>query len=322
MDETIQQPITDNPEPIDVPEPEQPEEQEPQFQEPEPPEAPEQPEQEPEISLNEEGELNFREDFFDTKKPETPPAQETPPATYSDDELENTPYEQWDINRLSGDVKKYIPYVQRQIQKRQALEQFQQRANTPPPLIEQPQTLSPRDLAAEAQRIAVQKLNLTDPEDFDSYDPEHQAAYSMALQEVQGRYNYQQARYSQQLQEYQALNTFNTRLLQQKDFPEFKTWFDNQLRQKGITGQQVNAGFEKHIKEGGNFRDIQNVIAKWYQDYRSDKAKKVQPKAPKAPYLESSYGAGDATGRNVDLKSVRDLDTDGIANFLMKNGYV
>ena len=330
MDEqTTQQAIT-NPEPTSIPEPSEPEIQEPTQPEPQvQPEA----EPEPEISLSEDGELKFRDDFFgevEPEKPSEPELQETPPAPpdYTEDELLNTPYEQWEPNRIKGDVKKYIPIVQQQIARRRAaaeMQQMQERANEAPPLIQQPKDLTPKDLANEAQQLAVQKLNLENGEDFDSYDPEHQAAYNIALQEIQERYNAERVNYIRQVQEYQSLNNFNMALTQQADFPAFRNWFDMQLRQRGITGEQINARFQEHVKNGGRYSDIQGAIAKWYQDFRNFKSQQVAPKptkAPKAPYLESSYGAGDATGKNINFRNLGELDDEGVANFLMKNGYV
>ena len=174
----------------------------------------------------------------------------------------------------------------------------------------------------------METLGIQEADDFDMYDPEHQAAYNMALQDFQNQNNAQRARYARQVQEFQDLTRFNISFTTQPDFPEFQKWFDAKLTERGITGQQVNAGFEKYIREqNGNFSDIQLVISKWYQDFKAATKPKPTPKtapkkAPQAPYLESSYGVSDAVEREVDVRNVGEMDTDGVAKFLMKNGYV
>ena len=103
------------------PEPENIEPREPDFTEPQPPELPELKE---DWGITEDGEVNFNDNylgeveksFFPERTPEEPAEDASPeqvqaqPKYYTPEELANTPYEQWDINRLNGDIKKFCAY--------------------------------------------------------------------------------------------------------------------------------------------------------------------------------------------------------------------
>ena len=94
-----------------------------------------------ELSVNKEGELEFSDEYLGESEKsffgerqlnnnlEPEPKQ---PQYYSDEELNNTPYEQWDINRLNGDIRKFAPIVQQQIARRQAQYQANQAMNYTP----------------------------------------------------------------------------------------------------------------------------------------------------------------------------------------------
>ena len=313
-EQTIQQP-TVNSEP----------ETQPDYQEPAQGQESSVAEQEPEISIDEDGEVNFRKDFFGDLKdePEPEPQPSAPePNYYSDDELMNTPYEQWDINRLNGDIKKFVPIVQKQIAQRNAVQQISEKSSMPP-YIAQPKDLDAKELQAEAQKLAIKNLGLDSEEEFDSYDPEHRAAYELAMQETVEKRQAAVTNYQKQALEYQDLQKFNISLINKPDFQEFSNWYMERLREKKLTPQQIELGFVEYIQKGGSFKDLQGVIANWYKDFQASRTHQPQkPKVSRPPVLENSLGAVDEGQRAVNFKNVGEMDTDGVAKFLMNNGYV
>ena len=82
------------------------------------PEAP-QPElpKDSEIGVNEDGELTISDDFFSEA---SEAKDEQPEQSLSDDYFRDTPFEQWDESKLTGDVTKFLPYVKEQLARRQA----------------------------------------------------------------------------------------------------------------------------------------------------------------------------------------------------------
>ncbi len=83
----------------------------------------------------------------------------------------NTPFEQWQPDRLNGDIKKFVPIVQQQMQRRQLQNQVAQKAQQVPEFLQyQPQQYTPKELSDEAQQLACERLGLDDPDDFDEYE--------------------------------------------------------------------------------------------------------------------------------------------------------
>ena len=80
--------------------------------------------------VNKDGEVEFSEEYLGEveqnlfpERTQDEPVEDTEPAQsryYTKEELANTPYEQWDINRLNGNVRDFVPIVQQQLAARQA----------------------------------------------------------------------------------------------------------------------------------------------------------------------------------------------------------
>ena len=305
------------------------------YSDPEPPEEPEsldddtdlvepaEPDSdgEADVRINDDGEVEFSDEFLGY---EEQPKQPEKPARYTDDELKNTPFEQWDINRLEGDIKDYVPIVRDQMLRRQMQQQIAQRPENPLQA-NIPKPYTPSELAEAAQKLACEKLGLDDPDDFDVYEGEHQAALKLAMDELSQQRNTEVAQYQRAAKDYQDLQKFNTELVKQPDYMEFDRWLGGKMQEAKVTPQQVEAGFQEYLRtSGGDYRGVQGVIASWYKEFRQERGKSSvnRPKSQKPPVLEGTNGRDYTGRRQVNLERFGELDMDGQAETLMKLGLV
>ncbi len=306
---------------------------EPEFSEPQPSdEAPE--ELNTDWGISHDGEVEFSDEYlgeieeklFPERTPdeqsEVPEGEQTQSKYYTPEELANTPYEQWDVNRLHGNVKDYVPIVQQQIAARQAqaLAAQRQAQNQLSNYIQAPVQYTPKELADAAQALAVQKLGLDDPDDFDEYEGEHRAALNLAMQELSSQRQAEVANYYRASGEYQQLQNFNRQLEAQPDFKEFYSWYENKLKAKNLTPQQVNQGLWNYAQNNGyRFGEIAGIMGSWYREFQQTKAR---PRANRPPTLESSRGSSYDGAGSVNLRNFGDMDLDRQARALMKMGVV
>ncbi len=276
------------------------------------------PETPTEVAINNDGDIEFSDEFFDNIMDDTPEA----PPLYTQDELRQTPFEQWDVNRLEGDVRDFVPLVREQMQRRQMELSMAQRPTTPP-MFNAPQQYTPKELAEDAQKLACEKLGLDDPDDFDEYESEHRAALNLAMQELSNRRNAEVAAYQQVANDYRNLQDFNAALIRQPDYAEFDRWFSGKLREAKVTPAQVDAGFMEYIRRsGGDFRGIQGVLSNWYQEFRSERGYPNVGRSNRPPVLEGTGGSGYEGRRRMDMRGFGNLDPDGQARALMQMGIV
>ena len=142
MDEQMMpEPSPQIPETSSIPEPEY-------NPEPEPLEdydAPPMPDGKPsEIALDDEGEVKFSEDFFEGGTENQPDLEK--PRYYTQEELINTPYEQWQFDRMPEELRDYARIVGSQLQARRAQQQIQQRPSNPPEF-NPPRSYTPKELS-------------------------------------------------------------------------------------------------------------------------------------------------------------------------------
>lgn len=275
-------------------------------------------ETEPEVGVTEDGEVNFRDDFFGDVKDE--PEAEAP-KYYTAEELTDTPYEEWDIERLPEDVRRYADIVRSQMVARQAQAQRPQRPTTPPGY-EAPHEYTPKELAEDAQKLAVQKLGLTDADEFDDYEPEHRAALNMAMQElVQKDYAARQT-YARVTREYQDLQRFNDEMTRRPDWLEFDRWFAGRMKAENLTPEQVNAALSAAVNSngGGNWSAVQKAMTQWYREFQAGK-QSGRGRAQRPPALESTSSGYEGRG-SINLRDFGDMDMDRQAQALMKLGIV
>ncbi|MBQ7215555.1 MAG: hypothetical protein IJS39_06185 [Synergistaceae bacterium] len=269
------------------------------------------------ISLNPDGEIEFSDEYFDTMSgDDTPPA----PKLYTQEELQATPFEQWEPDRLEGDVRDYIPIVRDQMMRRQMEQQLSMRPSTPP-VDNAPRQYTPAELAEAAQKLACEKLGLDDPDDFDEYESEHQAALNIAMQELSQQRNAEVAQYQRVARDYQDLQRFNAELVRRPDYAEFDRWFSGKLQEAGVTAQQVNAGLQEYARRsGGDYGALRGVIAGWYQEFQQERSARVRGSRP--PVLESPRGTNYEGRRSMDMRKFGSLDPDAQAAALMRMGIV
>ena len=272
------------------------------------------------VTLTTDGDLEFKDEFFDNFGDNDP----VTPKPYNQDELRATPFEYWDVNRLEGDIRDYVPIVREQMMRRQMEQQLSMRPETPP--IDAPQQYTPSELAEAAQELACEKLGLDDPDDFDEYESEHQAALNLAMQELAQQRNAEIAQYQRVSQGYQNLQNFNASLVRQPDYPEFDRWFSGKLQEAGVTAQQVEAGLQEYARRsGGDYNSLQGVIAGWYQEFKQERSGRNSPpirRASRPPVLESPRGNSYEGRRTMDMRKFGTLDEDAQAQALMRMGIV
>ena len=294
------------------------------YTEPDAPEAPEADYSEPvlsgdgNIALNPDGELEFSDEYFDNIGDDTPPL----PKMYTQEELQATPFEQWEPDRLEGDVRDYIPIVRDQMMRRQMEQQLSMRPSTPP-IENAPRQYTPAELAQAAQQLACEKLGLDDPDDFDEYESEHQAALNIAMQELSQQRNAEVAQYQRVARDYQDLQRFNAELVRRPDYAEFDRWFSGKLQEAGVTAQQVNAGLQEYARRsGGDYGALRGVIAGWYQEFQQERGAGMPVRRNRPPVLESPRGTNYEGRRSMDMRKFGSLDPDAQAAALMRMGIV
>lgn len=286
---------------------------------------------EPEVSIDGNGEVQFRDDFFGDVKEE--PESEQPfsqpaPQYYTDEELKATPYEEWDIGRLPEQLRGYADIVRTQLEQRRNQQQAQARIEQMPevpPGYAVPHQYTPKELADEAQKLAIQKLGLSDAEDFDDYEPEHRAALQMAMNEIAQKDYANRQEYARVSKEYQDLQRFNAEVLRRPDYAEFNRWFDSQMKAEGLTLQQVNEALQRAVDagRGNNWQAVQNAVTQWYGEFLAWKQRARQPvqRRQTPPVLEST-SSGYEGNRSVNLRDFGELDMESQAQALMKMGIV
>ena len=276
------------------------------------------------------GDLKFGEEFFGDLKDSADEAPAGPktdaPKWYTDDELKSTPFEQWDISRLNGDVGKYARIVQEQYRQRNVQRQVQavQEAPMPPEIVEVKQ-YTPKELADESLKLACEKLGLEDADDFDQYEGEHRAAYELASQELLQKRNAEIAGYQQALQGWEYNKRFQAELARQPDIKEFDEWCRKTIQDSGYTLEQVQAGLNRRVHEaGGNYGVIAQIIGGWYNEFRQKKAQSApKPRRESSPaVLEGSQGSGYGGMRRVNARDFGSMTPDEQAQALIKMGVV
>ena len=287
--------------------------------------------------LAKDGNVEFGKDFFGNVHENT----SKEPEYYTDEELRNTPYEQWDERRLNGDIHKFSPIVREQLQRRNTQARAQTLQNIPlPDDIREVKPYTPQELSQEALQLASEKLGLEDPEDFDDYEPEHRAAMQLAMNELMEKRNADVQGYQRGQSEWGQLQKFNSDLYQRPDFEDFNNWYMGKLQEAGVTAEQVNAGLYQYARRNGNrFSVIPQIIGTWYMEYQKERGggrsprgqngagyngmpARSQRRASRPPVLESTRGNDYGGYRRMNMREFSDMDNDEQASALMRMGIV
>lgn len=295
------------------------------------PPDPETPEVEPDIAPDgvkvSDGEIEFGEKFFGEEKDRPEGQPETPsPNWYTDEELRETPFEQWDISRLNGDVGKYAREMQEQLQRRSAQRHAQAIQEAPlPPEIQEVKQYTPKELADASLKLACEKLGIEDPDDFDAYEGEHRAAYELASQELIQKRNAEISGYQQAVNGWQYNQRFQAELASQPDINEFRAWVMGECQKAGVTLEQLNAGLSQRVRENGNnYGVIPETIKGWYNEFRQKKAQKTPKNNRMKPpaVLEGSHGSSYGGMRRIEARDFGSMTPDEQADTLIKMGVV
>ena len=286
----------------------------------------------PEVSLTEDGELNFSDDFFgdiqDTPENENKEVNSpsvSAPSYYTDDDLQNIPYEQWEEARMPEEVKRYAKFLNAQTLARQQAQQRIQQIPSTPPNLQEPKQYTAKELNQEAISLAAKNLGLKSADDIDEYDSEHRTAVDMARQELMQKRNADIASYQQKSSEWQDFQKFNIELLGRPDFRTFDQWFINECKVRGTTPEQVQAGlFQIANNSDGGYKEVQRIVSGWYNIFKNSNVppKKATQRVKTPPILESSRGGNFEGRKSVNLKTFGELDDDAQARALIDMGIV
>ena len=306
------------------------------------------------IAIDDDGELEFGSKFFDTFRedfesrqekeeeqeggpaPETPAA--TPPTFYTADELKGFgSIDEIDPARFPEAMQPYIPVIRDYVLSLQRqVELLRSIRNAPQPQTQAPQAPKPmehKEIAALARKVAAERLGVK-PENIDTYDAEHVAALSVAVQEVTARNRAEVAAWQGQAQAQQELQRFAVDLASQPDFQQFDTWVTNRLASAGMSADQLLV----YAQQTGDLAGIQRAVAEMYREWKRQGAQQAPQGAqshsrpvqqlkqqgampPKVPIVESANGAAQVR-KTVDLRGFGDMDEDAQARALIEMGVV
>lgn len=300
---------------------------------------------EPEISITTDGQVQFGKDFFGDIQNEpvnnnsdatqtatttnTTTHTQTTPNYYTDEELQNTPYEQWDMARMPEEVRRYATALnkQREIQIRQ--QQIQQTSQNLPDFLVQPKQYTPKELNEEARALAIKKLGLENADEFDDYEGEHRAAVDVARQELLLKRADEIANYQRQRGEFEQLQQFNANFVAQPDYNDFQKWYFNEVQSKNITHGQVLTELT-NLAQNQGCRAVQAFWGDVYKRFQSEKLRNAQnvqapaqrTRAKMPPTLESSRGGSYDGRKNINFRDFGELDDDAQAQALIDMGIV
>ena len=277
------------------------------------------------VRLNEDGNIEFGSEFFGDM-PDSAEEEPKAPQYYTDDELSQIPFQQWDLSRLNGNipVSHYVPIVQSQLQRAQAYRQSQTWENRPLPSgITEPKAYTPKELNEAALKLACEKLGLDDAEDFDSYENEHKAAYELAANELIQRRNAEMSGYKSVLQSWNANNRYQAELTQRADFPEFQQWYVKECQRAGYTPEQVEAALNEAVKQNGNnFGLVQQTVEGWYQTFLAQKGTpKPIGKYPRYDAQTSRYPRYESGGGAMNAPRMRRVSMPPVLESTRGNNY-
>lgn len=294
------------------------------------------------VALDDDGELQFGDKFFDTYREDFGAPQDgqeagqaqnpvaTPPAFYTADELKSfDSIDQIDPARFPEAMQPYLPVIrdyvlalQRQVGLLRSMEASR---SAPRPQAQAPHPMEHKEIAALARKVAAERLGVK-PEDLDAYDSEHVAALSLAVQEVAARNKAEVAAWQGQVQAQQDLQRFAVDLASQPDFQQFDTWVTGRLASAGMSADQLLL----YVQQTGDLAGVQRAVAEMYREWKLQGAQAPQgaqqprPQGavpPKVPVVESANGAAQVR-KTVDLRGFGDMDDDSQARALIEMGLV
>lgn len=284
---------------------------------------------EPEISLDKSGELNVKDEFWGSVKggneealsdtPQNiPHAPQAPQNTgYTDDELRNTPFEQWDEAKITGDVSRYIPFFKEQLARRRAQVNFvAQQAMYQQQTPQAPQPYTAKELSSAAEKLARERLKLDADDELDMYEPEHFAAMSQATAELQAQRQNEIAKVQRETYAQTQFGGFCADLTARSDFNDFDKWITGVLAQNGKTPDML----AQYVHNTGDYNGAQRTLSAWYQAYQTSK-RQTPPTSARVPTVENAGNAVNTGVRRLDLRNLRDMNDEEQTQAFIDSGF-
>ena len=296
------------------------------------------------VSLGDDGELVFSDDFFEEFEPEkTEKTEETQEPAKADEPSYYSPAEMadafaagnLDVERLRPDVREYYTTI---MERQRAAEEVRQPVQQQPvqQMPQPPQVVDMGKLREAAKKVAAQ-VYLKIPEgEFDEFDPAHAQAQNLAMLEIRDRaleMHRQEAARQQEVYRLQGeaqRKQDDIRAMYgefQKDNPDlgqidayFAEWRGGLPAREA---EDVDAAIQS-----GELAKVRLVVSRLIGDYRKAKGggstepvKKEAPKAP--PKVESSAGGTDKEDAGVmDIAGLGEMTAEEQVEALLKLGIV
>ncbi len=294
-----------------------------------------------EITLDETGELNIPEDFWDDGDPasETKPEPEKPaeptepappaPTPYTKEELAEAFADgKVDAAKVPPELKEWYEAIEAAGQRRREAQQ-----QTPPPVQPVPQQQpQPQQTPAEryklardaAKQIAARNYLGIEAGEIDEFNPQHAAAINQAMQDIRDvavQMQQQQAAARQKLGEFDAMyREFHAKEpeMERINSEFFPRWLENLPKKEADAVERIIAG--------GDIGKVRQLLDRVVADYKKGRAP-TTPATPPAPVrtpppVVSTRGAepDDKPGM-VDVSKLGDMTPDEQAEFLLKHKF-
>ena len=275
---------------------------------------------------------------------EVKPTAET--GFYSPEELNATPLDAIDEARLPESAREYLPIVRQNMAiARQTIAALQQQnamlvqqlqgassmQTTPQAQSAAPAKPDFKTLASQAAKLAKERLGLAEDDDLDmTYDPEHAAAFHMAMREIADG---QRNAAAQQQQEAAAAQTarnewdmYVTQFAARPDFHARDKWITERITKAGKNPNML----ADYIRQTGDFAGARRVLDAWNRMYDTEQARVQQAvknqarPGQKPPVLESASGVDASGRRSMSLKAfgAMEMDPEAQAKALVNLGIV
>ena len=256
---------------------------------------------------------------------------------YTAEELGNTPLDQIDAARLPEGARDYLPVVKRNMDiARQTIMELQQQnaalmqqlqANAPAPA----PAVKPdfKSMAEQAAKIAKERLGLDEDDDLElTYEPEHAAAFHMAMREVADGMMQNAAAPSNVVDMGAARewDAYVSQLTSRPDFAARDKWITDKLTQAGKNPNMLG----EYIQQTRDFAGAKRVIDAWNRMYDEEQARISQAvknqarPAQRPPVLEGASGTDAGGRRTLNLRAFGDMEAnpEAQAQALMRLGLV
>jgi len=274
---------------------------------------------------------------------EAEPKPESKAEFYTAEELGNTPLDAIDMDRLPEGAREYLPIVKRNMDAaRQAIVQLQQQnamlmqqlqsgnAQAPAQTQQQPSNVVDfKALAAQAAKLAKERLGLGEDDDLDmTYEPEHAAAFHMAMREVADGMRQSEAAPANVVDMGAARewDAYVSQLGAQPDAAARVKWITEKLTQAGKNPNMLG----EYIRQTGDYAGARRVIDAWNRMYDTEQARMSQAvknqarPVQKPPVLEGASGTDAGGRRSMNLRAFGAMEEnpEAQAQALLKLGLV